>query len=55
MAFTIIEEKCVGCGACSWVCLFDVPKLRQDKPVYEIEKENASAADTAKTSARTAR
>lgn len=40
MAFTVIEEKCVGCGACSWVCLFDVPKLRQDKPVYEIKKED---------------
>ncbi len=39
MAFTIQEEKCVGCGACAWGCLFDVPKLDPDKPVYRIEKD----------------
>ena len=30
MAFRIVEEKCIGCGACKWVCLFDVPALAED-------------------------
>ena len=25
MAYGIDQELCVGCGACKWVCLFDVP------------------------------
>ena len=40
MAFTIKEEKCIGCGACKWVCLFDIPKLKsEDGTKYWIEKE----------------
>ena len=40
MAYRIIEEKCVGCGACAWVCLFGVPQgAAPDKSKYEIPKE----------------
>ena len=36
MAFRIVEEKCIGCGACKWVCLFDVPALAEDGVKYTI-------------------
>ena len=40
MAYRIIEEKCVGCGACAWACLFDVPKAKTaDGSKYEIDAE----------------
>lgn len=40
MAFRIIEEKCVGCGACHWVCLFGVPvALTADGSKYEIPQD----------------
>ncbi len=40
MAYTIKRESCVGCGACKWVCLFDVPVVCEDDPSkYIIDKE----------------
>ncbi len=40
MAFRIIEEKCIGCGACAWVCLFDVPApANDDASKYVINTE----------------
>ena len=43
MAYRIIEEKCVGCGACAWVCLFKVPAAAtSDKSKYTIEKEKCA-------------
>ncbi len=40
MAFMINEEKCVGCGACAWVCLFNVPRpTAADRSAYSIPKE----------------
>ena len=40
MAFSIDRAKCVGCGACAWVCLFGVPRITADDPQkYEIPKE----------------
>ena len=40
MAYMIEQEKCVGCGACKWVCLFDVPTVcEDDQSKYQIEKE----------------
>ena len=43
MAYRIIDEKCVGCGACAWVCLFKVPVgAEADKSKYTIDKENCT-------------
>ena len=40
MAYMINTEKCVGCGACRWVCLFGVPAPTDtDASKYVIEKE----------------
>ena len=40
MAYSINHEKCIGCGACKWVCLFDVPVVCEDDPAkYFISKE----------------
>ena len=40
MAFRINDEKCVGCGACAWVCLFNIPKpVETDVSKYYIDKE----------------
>lgn len=40
MAYRIIQERCIGCGACAWVCLFDVPTPTDgDAKTYAIEKE----------------
>lgn len=37
MAFLIDKEKCVGCGACSFMCIFNVPtKLDAGGSKYEI-------------------
>ena len=40
MAYRIIEEKCIGCGACAFVCLFDVPALAVDGVKYTTDGEN---------------
>ena len=40
MAYRIIEEKCVGCGACAWACLFGVPQATAPGGAkYTIPKE----------------
>ena len=40
MAYRINEEICIGCGACAWVCLFDVPKALDDFGAkYAIPKD----------------
>ena len=39
MAHKIQAERCVGCGACAWVCLFGAPALEDDKPVYRINEK----------------
>ena len=40
MAFTINPEKCIGCGACAWVCLFSVPEMTdEEEPRFVIPKE----------------
>ena len=40
MAYRIIEDKCVGCGACAWVCLFGVPKATAEGGAkYTIPKD----------------
>lgn len=43
MAYRIIKEKCIGCGACAWACLFGVPsQIKDDAPKYEIIKEKCA-------------
>lgn len=43
MAYRIIKEKCIGCGACAWACLFGVPKKTNDnEPIFEIAKEKCA-------------
>ena len=42
MAYQIEKEKCIGCGACAFVCLFDVPALAADGVKYEIDKEKCT-------------
>jgi len=37
MAYTISEEKCVGCGACVAVC--PVEAISQDGDKYKIDAE----------------
>ena len=39
MAYRINEERCIGCGACAWVCLFNVPALADDGVKYTIAEE----------------
>ena len=40
MAYGIDENKCIGCGACAWVCIFDVPCRANDEgTLYFIDKE----------------
>lgn len=40
MAFYIDEEKCLGCGACAFACLFDIPEaVNSEKSKYTIDKE----------------
>ena len=39
MAYEIAKEKCIGCGACAWACLFDVPVYLADETKYTIPKE----------------
>lgn len=41
MAFRIDPTKCLGCGACKYVCLFSVPTEAEDgSGKYVIKKEN---------------
>ena len=38
MAYRILEEKCVGCGACAWVCLFGAPmQANENGSVYRVD------------------
>ena len=39
MAYRILEDRCVGCGACAWACLFGVPKATDDSTLYTIDKD----------------
>ena len=40
MAFYIDNEACIGCGACKFMCLFDVPQpLDSAKSKYTIDTE----------------
>ncbi len=40
MAYRINVEQCIGCGACRWICLFDVPKALDDSATkYDIPKD----------------
>ena len=40
MSFKIIEDKCLGCGACRFACLFVVPKaVDEAKNKYVIDAE----------------
>ena len=39
MAYRILEDRCVGCGACAWACLFGVPKQAEDSILYTIDKD----------------
>lgn len=39
MAYRISEDRCVGCGACAWACLFGVPKQTEDSILYTIDKD----------------
>ena len=39
MAYTIDKEKCIGCGACAFACLFGVPVQEEGAVTYEIPKE----------------
>ncbi len=36
MAYTIDAEKCLGCGACRFICLFHIPKPDATKEKYTI-------------------
>lgn len=40
MAYRILEDRCIGCGACAWVCLFDVPRLTDDSIHYVFDKDS---------------
>ena len=40
MAYIIDEKKCLGCGACAFACLFDIPKATDEKKnLYVIDTE----------------
>ena len=40
MAYRIDETRCVGCGACAWVCLFDVPAPTEAfGAIYHIDED----------------
>ena len=36
MAYYIDPERCLGCGACRYVCLFHIPKPDANKEKYTI-------------------
>lgn len=41
MAFSIIQDKCTGCGACHYTCMFKAPLLLNDgSNKYIIKEEN---------------
>lgn len=41
MSFIINQEKCVGCGACKYICLFEAPTTVDEAgSKYEIKAEN---------------
>ena len=37
MAFYIDKKDCLGCGACAFACLYNIPKPNEDKTCYEID------------------
>lgn len=40
MAYVIDESKCLGCGACAYMCLFKIPQaVNSDKSLYSIDKD----------------
>lgn len=40
MAFIIDENKCLGCGACAFMCLFNIPQaVNSEKSLYTIDAE----------------
>ncbi|MCR5485855.1 MAG: 4Fe-4S binding protein [Clostridiales bacterium] len=40
MAFLIDDNKCLGCGACAYICLFGVPTaVNSEKTKYVIDAE----------------
>lgn len=40
MAYIIDENKCLGCGACAFVCLFNIPQaVNSEKSLYIIDGE----------------
>ncbi len=43
MAFIIEQEKCFGCGACAFACLFNVPQPTDStKSKYVIDSEKCN-------------
>jgi NAD-dependent dihydropyrimidine dehydrogenase PreA subunit len=38
MAFYIDQNQCVGCGACRFACLFQIPKPDENKTKYTISE-----------------
>ena len=40
MAYKIHEDRCVGCGACAFICLFDAPSAANaDASLYAIDEK----------------
>ena len=56
MSFVVDLNKCVGCGACKYICLFEAPTPIDEAKVNMKSKAQAvSAADSAKIFAQTTR
>ena len=40
MAYKIDSSRCVGCGACAYECLFDIPRpVDEEKSKYHIDRD----------------